>query len=344
MSVEQYREKYPGAEMVAKSTVEKQAASNKAKGGYKPISEKRGAQQCRCGEWFQPETAKAHRQQCVEAHPELYEEGKDFVRCPECQVPMLRLGRHLRSSHGWDDDKMAVERGRGLRLSASVVTERRLSKQDMEATKAKREATNLERYGVANAGATDDARKKAVRTSRRRYGRDHAMQTEEVRIRQYEAAQCAPSRLEAVFDGLTPSNVVFTGYGGRFVRCRKPVRKFGREFRDLNPDFMVFPDNVLESALARSAAHEKLDRGKHRTRYVVELLGDYYHSEQVIGVPAEAHEKEVREAYNSAGIECLTLWERDVLERWDSVGPMVLAWLERAIEDMNEKPVWRKRC
>jgi len=51
-----------------------------------------------------------------------------------------------------------------------------------------------------------------------------------------------------------------------------------------------------------------------------------------------------REVYDSAGIECSTLWECDVLERWDSVGPMVLAWLERAIEDMNEKSMWRKRC
>jgi hypothetical protein len=343
MTAREYHEKYPDSLLVMDKVVKRRSAGIRKKGGYKPVSEKRGAQQCRCGEWFQPETAKEHRKQCIEKHPDLYEEGKDFVRCPECQVPMLRLGRHLRSAHGWDADRVAVEKGRGLQLSASVVTERRLANQDMEATKAKREATNLEKYGMVNAGATDDARKKAVKTSRRRYGRDHAMQTEEVRIRQYEAAQCAPSKLEAVFDSLTPANVVFTGYGGRFVRCKKPVRKFGREFRDLNPDFMVFPDNVLQSALSRSSAHEKLDRGKHRTRYVVELLGDYYHSEQVVGIPAEEHEKEIREAYNSAGIECLTLWEHDVLERWDSVGPMVLAWLEQAIRNMNEQPVWRKR-
>jgi len=60
-------------------------------------------------EWFQPETAKAHRQKCVSDHPDAYEEGVDHVRCPECQAPMLRLGRHLRVEHGWGDDSGPVE-------------------------------------------------------------------------------------------------------------------------------------------------------------------------------------------------------------------------------------------
>ena len=50
------------------------------------------------------------------------------------------------------------------------------------------------------------------------------------------------------------------------------VRKYGRVIKDLNPDFLVLSDNVLKSARKRSEAYEPLDRQRHRTRYVIELL------------------------------------------------------------------------
>ena len=339
-----YRKQFPAARMTIPKTVQKRADNVKTLGGYKPISEKRGAQQCDiCSEWYQPETAKAHRKKCIAAYPDAYKLGYDYVKCPECNEPMLRLGRHLKDKHGWDDDKIALAKGEGLELSAQIMTERRLAKQDMEATKRKREATNIERYGHANPFSNPEVQEKIKETSQRRYGADHPMRNEDVRIRQYEAAQQAPSQLEVVFDGLTPDNVVFTGYGGRFVRCKKGVEKYGRVLKDLNPDFMVFPDNVLQSALSRSAEHKKLDNNKHRTRYVVELLGDYYHSEGVIGVDAERHEREIVEAYASSGIDCLVLWEHQVLSEWDIMGGDVMAWVSRAIDDMNANPVWRKK-
>ena len=56
-----YREKYPDAPLVMGHISSKRSAGIKAKGGYKPISEKRGAKQCSiCDDWYQPETAKAH--------------------------------------------------------------------------------------------------------------------------------------------------------------------------------------------------------------------------------------------------------------------------------------------
>jgi predicted transcriptional regulator len=343
MTAEDYQIKYPDALVVLKSVVEKQSASKRAKGGYKPIRDRRGARQCSvCGEWFIFGGEGKHLLECVAKHPDKYIEGKDYVRCPECQVPMLRIGRHLKDEHGWDEDRIAVEVGRGLKLTALVVTDSRLAKQDMKATQEKREATNLERYGVVNVGGTDETRRKAVETSQRRYGADHAMQTEEVFARQRESAQAGPSAQEVFFDEHTCANVVYTGYGGRFVRTKVGVRKCGRVVRDLNPDFMVFPDNVLESALSASKERRRMDRLKHRTKYVIELLGDWYHSEKVIGIASVSHEAEVVAAYKSAGIECLVLWEYDVMSRWNVIEPMVDAWVRMAVEDINANPVWRK--
>jgi hypothetical protein len=137
-------------------------------------------------------------------------------------------------------------------------------------------------------------------------------------------------------------NVVYTGYGGRFIRTKTGVRKYGRLIKDVNPDFMVLPDCVLQSATSASRERRALDRLKHRTKYVIELLGDWYHSEQVIGVPPAEHEAEVIAAYKSAGIECLVLWEHDVMSRWNVIEPMVNAWIQRAVADINENPVWKK--
>jgi hypothetical protein len=71
-------------------------------------------------------------------------------------------------------------------------------------------------------------------------------------------------------------------------------------------------------------------------------LGDWYHSEDVIGVCAIEHEKEIIEAYQSVGIECLVLWEKDIMCRWEGIRPMVEAWIDKAVKDINERPVWKK--
>jgi hypothetical protein len=168
------------------------------------------------------------------------------------------------------------------------------------------------------------------------------MKNEEVFIRQRESSQNGSSGLEKFFDEHTCEQCVYIGYGGRFIRTKTGVHKYGRLIKDLNPDFMVLPSNVLESALAAAKEHRPLDRQKHRSRWVVELLGDYYHSKEVIGVEPAEHEKELVASYKSAGIECLVLWEKDVLYRWESIRPMVDAWIEKAVKDMNENPIFSR--
>jgi uncharacterized C2H2 Zn-finger protein len=339
-----YLEKYPGSEIVLGSIVARRAVSIRAKGGYKPVSEKRGATQCSiCLEWYQPETAIDHRLKCVEEHPDRYVEGEDYVRCPECKTVMLtRLGDHLKKAHGWDDDKIVLESGRGLNLMAGVIRDRLTGNTDYKATQAKREATHMDRHGFSNPFSDPVVRAKIAETNQRRYGANHPMQNEEVFTRQTESAQRGPSAQEVFFNEHTCDNVVYCGNGIRFIRTKVGVRKYGRVIKDLNPDFIVLPDNVLESAMAASKEGKRLDRQKHRSRYVIELLGDWYHSKEVIGVDPIEHEQEIVDAYKSAGIECLVLWERDVMNRWESIRPPVDAWIEKAVADMNEHPIFSR--
>ena len=338
-----YRDKFGDVPVYVRSLVEKRNKGNLGT-HVKPIPERADAVLCdKCGNHYLQRFARRHLEQCVPAHPDKYEEGRDYVSCPECDAKMLRLGHHLRLKHGWTNDKIQMEANKGLKLMADVVAERWASKIDFKAVQEKREATHLERHGHANPFSDPAIQEKIHTTNLSRYGVDHPMQNEGVRLRQNESAQNGPSGQEVFFDEHTCDNVVYSGMGSRYIRTKVGVRKYGRVIKDLNPDFLVLPDNVLESARSRLSEGKPFDRQKHRTRYVVELLGDWWHSEAVIGVPPEEHEKELIEAYASAGIECLVLWEKDVLHGWEEIEDEVTAWIEKAVADMNENPVYRRK-
>jgi predicted transcriptional regulator/uncharacterized C2H2 Zn-finger protein len=342
MNVVDYRKKYGDVPVQLESIIRKRNKSNIGTHVI-PIDERSGAVLCcKCGEWYLIRFAAKHLSLCVHAHPDKYVEGKDYVKCPECGIALTRLGEHLQKSHGWDKDRIALEVGRGLKLVADSVVEKWRTGQDFKDSQVKREKTHLERHGYSNPFADPEVRGKIIETNQRRYGADHPMQTSEIFIRQQDSAQSGPSALEVFFDEHTCDNVVYVGYGGRFIRTKTGVRKYGKVGRDLNPDFIILSDNVLESALSASKERRKLDNLKHRSRYVIELLGDWYHSEQMIGVKPEEHEKEIIAAYSSAGIKCLTLWEKDVMGRWNEIEPMVSAWIDKAVKDINEHPVWKK--
>lgn len=335
MTIAVYQQMH-GGEVISQVWRQKQSDSQKGK-PLKPIAEKRGSKQCpHCGDWFIFGGETAHLQDCMAKHPDKYTEGRDYVKCPDCGNAFLHLGRHLRKEHGWDKDKLAKAVNEGLQLSAEVVKNRWSDGQNMAAIQQTREIAMKEKYGVANPFSFPEVQKKIRQTNQGRYGVSHPMQNAEVFSRQQASAQNGPSGQEVFFmEHVTSPSVVYTGYGGRFIRTKTGVKKYGRVIKDLNPDFMVFPDNVLESATAASQERRKLDNLKHRTKYVIELLGDWYHSEQVIGVPPAEHERQIVEAYKSAGIECLALWEHDVMEHWDLIQPGVEAWIQRAVTDIN---------
>lgn len=342
MSVEKYRTSYAGKTI---SDRWKKQMMKSQTGKHTVLVEKRSGAIlcCKCREWYLTRFSAKHLSSCVHAHPDKYIAGKDYVKCPECGEALTRLGEHLQKLHGWNKDRIALEVGRGLKLSADSVVDKWRTGQDFKESQKKREKTHFERHGFTNPFSNPVVQEKITETSQRRYGVNHPMKDEEILIRQRESAQMGPSSLEVFFmDKITVPNVIYSGYGGRFIRTKIGVRKYGRVIKDLNPDFMVLPDNVLVSAKSAVVEGRPLDRQKHRTRWVIELLGDWFHSERMIGVKPEEHEREVVASYKSAGIECLTLWEKDVMDRWDIIGPMVEAWIEKAVRDMNENPIYSK--
>lgn len=341
MTFVDYRIKHGDVPVQLQSMIDKRNKSNIGTHVI-PVEKRVGAVFCdKCNEWYLKRFSRKHLEGCVFEHPDKYVEGKDYVKCPECGKAFLSIGKHLRNEHGWDNDKIVIESGRGLKLLADNIKEKTGRSTDYKKAQKKREKTHLERHGFSNPFADPSTKKKMVETNQRRYGADHAMKTEEILIRQNRSAQRGPSGQEVFFDENTCDNVVYTGQGSRFIRTKKGVRKYGRLIKDLNPDFMVLPDKVLKSAQEAIRDGRPLDRQKHRTRYVVELLGDWFHSEKMIGVNPEEHKNEIVEAYKSVGIDCLVLWEHDVIDRWDEIRGMVDEWVKNAIQDTNDNPVYK---
>lgn len=50
--------------------------------------------------------------------------------------------------------------------------------------------------------------------------------------------------------------------------------------------------------------------------WYIEVFGDYWHNKEVIGLPREIHEKQVKDAYEASGNHVLILWENDILNHW----------------------------
>jgi len=291
-----------------------------------------------------------HYRECNRAK-EVMIKNIDYCECPICGLWGKDIGRHMVIVHKLDKKtrkeiypnliircKSCVERTENTNLekygSASHLGNKNIRR---KITK-----TFLEKYGVENPFASDEIQEKIKITNQERYGVDHPMQNEEIFIKQQKSANQSPNLLEQFFDEYTCDNVVFIGYGGRYIRTKTGIHKYGRLIKDLCPDFMIFPDNVLQSAISRSKEKKRLSSNKHRSRYVIELLGDYYHSEKVIGIPKEEHEKEIVEAYSSANIKCLIIWEEDITKRWNEIREEVGLWIQNAVDDMNTRPIYKK--
>jgi tRNA1(Val) A37 N6-methylase TrmN6 len=198
----------------------------------------------------------------------------------------------------------------------------------------KRAKTNMERFGFDNPFSSPQIQDKIRKTNLERYGVDRPMKCSAIRSKQASSASSGKTGVEERFDILTSSNVVYTGYGARVIHSKRVVHKLGRKMTELCPDFMVFSD--AECLEAQATSDVKASMRSLSSRFVIEIFGDYYHSEGVIGVPRETHEREVKDAYASAGIECLILWEKDVLGNWDEIRASVEDWIRQAVVCMND--------
>jgi len=291
-----------------------------------------------------------HFRNCIETN-KIMVEGEDYVVCPICGLWGRDIGPHMVRIHQIPKDKRK-ELFPDLQIQCRKYTEEKdqtciarygstspLGNKDV---RQKAIDTTRENYGVDNPFASSEVQGKIKSTNIERYGYEHPMQNEDVFCKQQASANASPNKLEQFFDEHTCDSIVFTGYGGRYIRTKTGVRKYNRVVKNLCPDFMIFQDSVLVKARDRSREKKKMDRGRHRTRYVIEILGDYYHSEEVIGVPTEEHEEEIIAAYDSVGIQCLTIWETDIVSRWNEIKDEIGDWISKAVSDINECPIYKK--
>jgi len=103
----------------------------------------------------------------------------------------------------------------------------------------------------------------------------------------------------------------------------------------------AIPDFILvdkRQSLLLSKAIENISKGrkfeqpfpKDEKYWYCEIFGDYWHSEEIIGLSRDVHEQEVRAAYNSIGCEVLILWEDEIINHWeDSAKPKLNEFIMR---------------
>lgn len=170
--------------------------------------------------------------------------------------------------------------------------------------------TFKERYGVEHPLQLAEFLDKSRQTSMENWGAPHPMQNPEYARQHFEKmspSRGGPNGLERKVMALAPEGTLL--FTGDFSFWRW-LPKLGHH---KNPDFIAFgPD----------AANPK----KGVTR-VVEAFGDYFHSRMFTGRAPFEHEQDLVDAYREVGIECLVLWESEVLSSPDEVRARLAAFL-----------------
>ena len=97
------------------------------------------------------------------------------------------------------------------------------------------------------------------------------------------------------------------------------IHKHGKRFNKVCPDFVILTQEELDfvnSLLTRASTigdwREPFRMFKPSRRWAIELFGDYWHSEDVIGLPRDEHVRQVQNAYASIGWQVDIIWESDV--------------------------------
>ena len=344
ITVQQYMVKYSGSQITLDSVHNQQHASNIGKHS-KPLSENAHAKTCeKCGELYDAGKPGIHITACIAKNPTLWMEEKDYLKCPECQMCLRILPPHLSQVHGWTKEKFSEERAKGMKfMTTSAMDEQKKTNVERfgtehhwqnEEVKQRREDTWVEKYGVTNPFASKEIQDKIDATNIERYGVIHPMQNVDVFIKQQEACQNnRPTEPEKfLIEHCNCRNLVYTDRI-RVIRIKQPVFKNGKWQQDVNPDFMVFPSNVLESAIECSRLKKRMDATKHNSKHIIEVFGDYYHSMKKTGILECIHVKQYIAGYASSGIKCLVLWEKELNHKaWEEgTQAKVEAFLQDAV-------------
>lgn len=154
--------------------------------------------------------------------------------------------------------------------------------------------TCIEKYGVDNPSKSEEIKEKIIQTWITNYGVPFppnslwANQTHSF-----------PNKLEQRVDSMTHTNLVYSGDHSYWV-SHKGTHKAK------NPDFILLSDEQLV------AYQNGTDLNLLRTHTVVEVFGDYWHSEKITGKDRTTHKREVIEFYAKANVRCLVIWESEI--------------------------------
>ncbi|NBY13170.1 MAG: hypothetical protein EBQ76_00045 [Betaproteobacteria bacterium] len=166
----------------------------------------------------------------------------------------------------------------------------------------KRTDTTLAKYGVENVMQDAEVRERGRQTSMENWGAPHPMQNPEYarqHLEKMSPSRGGPNGLERKVMALAPEgSLLFTG-DFSFWRWLPALA------RHKNPDFIAPGTDVTNP--------------KKGVTRVVEAFGDFWHSRMFTGKVPWEHEQELVAAYAEVGIDCLVLWESEVLSAPDEV-------------------------
>lgn len=100
------------------------------------------------------------------------------------------------------------------------------------------------------------------------------------------------------------------------------IHKYGKKQNRFQPDFIILTNDELNFIKQRLKDARELGIWKNpfkdfmpSQKIAIELFGDYWYSEKVIGVSEAEHLYQVKKAYNSIGWNVIILWERELKDK-----------------------------
>jgi hypothetical protein len=164
----------------------------------------------------------------------------------------------------------------------------------------------LDKYGVPFAPQIEGHWKRCVATFQARYGVDHPRQDPVYFQTILDSIRLpGPNRLETRFATLNPE-LLYVGNGGYWCWLPKLGQHKNVDFISPGPD----PEHP-----------------KKGVTKVVEVFGNYWHSELFTGKAPFEHEQELVDGFLAIGIACLVVWESEVKRDPGTVRSRVLEFL-----------------
>jgi hypothetical protein len=208
--------------------------------------------------------------------------------------------------------------------------------------KAHLRSVMVERFGVEFPGAIDGHWERAVQTFKERYGVEHPLQLAEFLDKRTDTTLAKYGVENVMQDDIICSRMVSTKFD-RYGNPWGPTPTNGpngleRKVMALAPEgtLLFTGDFSFWRWLPALSHHKNPDfiapgpdaaNPKKGVTRVVEAHGDFWHSRMFTGKVPWEHEQDLVDAYREVGIECLVLWESEVLSSPDEVRARLAAFL-----------------